>query len=107
MNSFLPFALSGLVLASVPALGAEPAEETLIDDKSFEEVPEPIKCYTFLGEITGDEEMPVGLAVQLCAGAKNAKETLLCYKMAFESLELNRGLSIELCGQGNPSNSGW
>jgi hypothetical protein len=50
--------------------------------------------------MTGDENMPVGLAVQLCAGTKNAKATLLCYKVAFEVLQLNRGLAIELCGEG-------
>ena len=63
------------------------------------DVPEPIKCYSFLVDITGDEKMPVGLAVELCAGTKNAKATLVCYKMAFEKLQMNRGLAIELCGE--------
>ena len=85
-----------LALASGTAFCAEPS----IDDKSLQDVPEPIKCYGFLGDITGDKEMPVGLAVQLCAGAKNAKATLVCYKMAFEALKLNRGLAIELCSEG-------
>jgi hypothetical protein len=44
--------------------------------------------------------MPVGLAVQLCAGTKNAKATLVCYRTAFEALKLNRGLAIELCSEG-------
>jgi hypothetical protein len=104
MSKLAAVALSGLVLASGPVLGADLAKETLgIDEKTLKEIPEPIKCYTFLGEITGDEKMPVGLAVQLCAGTKNARETLLCYKMAFEAIKLNRGLSIELCGQGKRS----
>ncbi len=85
-----------LALASGTAFCAERS----IDDKSLEDVPEPIKCYGFLGDIAGDKEMPVGLAVQLCAGAKNAKATLVCYKMAFEALKLNRGLAIELCSEG-------
>ena len=101
MIRFFAFALSSLVLASGTALCAESTKEHIsIDDKSLKDVPEPIKCYGFLGNITGDEKMPVGLAVQLCAGTKNAKATLLCYKLAFEELELNRGLAVELCGEG-------
>lgn len=100
MIRFFSFALIGF-LASGAAPCAEPIKENIsIDDKSLKEVPEPIKCYSFLGEITGDKEMPVGLAVQLCAGTNNAKATLACYKIAFETLGLNRGLAIELCGEG-------
>jgi hypothetical protein len=99
MIRFFSFVL--LVLASGTALCAEPKKDNIsIDDKSLKDVPEPIKCYSFLGDITGDKEMPVGLAIQLCAGTKNAKATLVCYKMAFEALKLNRGLAIELCGEG-------
>lgn len=99
MIRFFSFVL--LVLASGNALCAEPTKDNIsIDDKSLKDVPEPIKCYSFLGDITGDKEMPVGLAIQLCAGTKNAKATLVCYKMAFEALKLNRGLAIELCGEG-------
>jgi len=99
MIRFFSFVL--LVLASGTALCAEPTKDNIsIDDKSLKDVPEPIKCYSFLGDITGDKEMPVGLAIQLCAGTKNAKVTLVCYKMAFEALKLNRGLAIELCGEG-------
>jgi hypothetical protein len=90
-----------LVLASGTVLSAEPKKENIsIDDKSLNDLPEPIKCYTFTSEITGDKEMPVGLAVELCAGTKNAKATLVCYKIAFEKLELNRGLAVELCSEG-------
>ncbi len=101
MIRFFAFVLSSLVLASGIALCAESTQGNIsIDDKSLKDVPEPIKCYISLGDITGDEQMPVGLAVQLCAGTKNAKATLVCYKMAFEKLELNRGLAVELCGEG-------
>jgi hypothetical protein len=101
MIRFFSFLLISLVLASGAALCAESTKGDInIDDKSLKDVPEPIKCYGFLGNITGDEKMPVGLAVQLCAGTKNAKATLVCYKMAFEKLELNRGLAVELCGEG-------
>ena len=101
MLRFFALAFSSLVMASGTALCADfPNEGMSIDDKSLKDVPEPIKCYSFLGEVTGDEKMPVGLAVQLCAGTKNAKTTLLCYKMALEALKLNRGLAIELCGEG-------
>ncbi len=101
IRRFFLFVLISLVLASRTALCAEsPKGNISIDDKSLKDVPEPIKCYSFLGDITGDKEMPVGLAVQLCAGTKNAKTTLFCYKMAFGALELNRGLAIELCGEG-------
>jgi hypothetical protein len=104
MNKVFALAISGLVLAHGATSGAELTKEILgIDEKTIKEIPEPIKCYTFLGEITGDEKMPVGLAVQLCAGTRNARDTLLCYKMAFEALKLNRGLAIELCGQGRRS----
>lgn len=101
MIRFFSFVLSSLVLASGTALCAESTKENIsIDDKSLKDVPEPIKCYSFLGDITGDMEMPVGLAVRLCAGTKNAKATLVCYKMAFEGLQLTRGIAIELCGEG-------
>jgi hypothetical protein len=33
-------------------------------------------------------------------GADNGLSALLCYKLAFEGLKLNRGLAIELCGEG-------
>jgi hypothetical protein len=98
MIRFFSFVLGCLILASGTALCAE--SNISIDDKSLKDVPEPIKCYSFLGDITGDKEMPVGLAIQLCAGTKNAKATLVCYKMAFEALKLNRGLAIELCSEG-------
>lgn len=100
MIRFFSFILIGF-LASGAALCDESIKENIsIDDKSLRDVPEPIKCYGFLGDITGDKEMPVGLAVQLCAGTKDAKATLACYKIAFETLGLNRGLAIELCGEG-------
>jgi hypothetical protein len=98
---FASLVLSILLLASGTALCADPAEGHLtIDDKSIKDVPEPIKCYSFMGDITGDEKMPVGLAVQLCAGTKNAKATLVCYKSAVTLLQLSRGLAIELCSEG-------
>lgn len=90
-----------MVLVTETTLCAESTKENInIDDKSLKDVPEPIKCYSFVDDMTGDKEMPVGLAVQLCAGTKNAKATLGCYKIAFEKLELNRGLAIELCSEG-------
>jgi len=101
MNRFFSLVLSSLVLASGTAFSAESTKENIsIDDKSLKDIPEPIKCYSFLGDVTGDEEMPVGLAVQLCAGTRNATATLFCYKMAFGALKLNRGLAIELCSEG-------
>ena len=50
-------------------------------------LPKPIVAQGMIVWKRGDEKMTVGLAVQLCAGTKNAKATLLCYKMAFEKLE--------------------
>ncbi|MFT3848230.1 MAG: hypothetical protein QM739_05985 [Propionivibrio sp.] len=101
MIRLILFFLSSLVLASGAALSVESKNRNAsINDNSLKDVPEPIKCYGFLGDITGDEKMPVGLAIQLCAGTKNAKATLVCYKMAFEELKLNRGLAIELCSEG-------
>jgi len=99
MIRFFAFVLISLVLVSGTALCAESTKGNIsIDDASLKDVPEPIKCYSFLGDITGDKEMSVGLAVELCTGTKMA--TLVCYKMAFEALELNRGLAIELCSEG-------
>jgi hypothetical protein len=101
MIRFFSIVLISLVLASGTALSDESTKENIsIDEKSLKDVPEPIKCYSFLGDITGDEEMSVGLAVQLCAGTKNATATLVCYRTAFETLELTRGLAVELCGEG-------
>jgi hypothetical protein len=98
MIKFTRFILSSLILVSSAAICRESTgKDAIINDK---DIPEPIKCYGFIGDITGDKEMPVGLAVQLCAGTKNAKATLACYKMAFEALGLNRGLAIELCSEG-------
>jgi len=98
MNKLAPFVLGILFLVSSAATCAESSDKGIdINDK---DIPEPIKCYALLGDITGDKAMTVGLGVQLCAGTKNAKATLVCYKMAFEALKLNRGLAIELCGEG-------
>jgi hypothetical protein len=101
MIRFFSLVLSSLVLVSGTVHSAESTKGNIsIDDKSLKDVPEPIKCLSFLADITGDNEMPIGLAVKLCAGTKNAKATLVCYKMAFEALKLNRGLAIELCSEG-------
>lgn len=98
MIKFARLVLSSLVLVTSAAVcGESTGKDASINDK---DIPEPIKCYAFLGDITGDKEMPVGLAVRLCAGTKNAAATLACYKMAFESLRLNRGLAIDLCSEG-------
>lgn len=98
MSKITPFLLCGLVLIGNTAICAESADKGInINDK---DIPEPIKCYVLLGDITGDKEMTVGLGVQLCAGTKEAKTTLLCYKAAFNALGLNRGLAVELCSEG-------
>ncbi|MCG3187848.1 MAG: hypothetical protein IOMNBAOH_02528 [Rhodocyclaceae bacterium] len=98
MIKFTRFIFSSLILVSSAAVcGESKGIYPSINDK---DIPEPIKCYAFLGDITGDKEMPVGLAVRLCAGTRNAKATLACYKMSFEALGLNRGLAIELCSEG-------
>jgi hypothetical protein len=98
MIKLTPFILSSLLLISSSAVCAESAGKGI--DINNKDIPEPINCYALLGDITGDKTMTVGLAVQLCAGTKNAKTTLLCYKMAFQGLELNRGLAVELCSEG-------
>jgi len=98
MTKLTPFLLGSLLLVSSAATCAESADKGInINDK---DIPEPIKCYALLGDITGDKDMTVGLAVQLCAGTKDAKATLLCYKAAFNALGLTRGLSVELCSEG-------
>jgi hypothetical protein len=98
MIKLTPFVLGILFLVSSAATCAESADKGInINDK---DIPEPIKCYALLGDITGDKEMTVGLGVQLCAGTKDAKTTLLCYKVAFSALGLNRGLAVELCSEG-------
>jgi len=98
MTKFTRTIFRTLILVSSAAIcGESIGKDAGINDK---DIPEPIKCYSFFGDITGDKEMPVGLAVQLCAGTKNATATLTCYAMAFRALELNRGLAIELCSEG-------
>jgi hypothetical protein len=98
MIKLTPSVLGILLLVSSAATRAESADKGInINDK---DIPEPIKCYALLGDITGDKEMTIGLGVQLCAGTKNAKATLLCYKLAFGALGLNRGLAVELCSEG-------
>jgi len=98
MSKLTPFVLGVLLLFSSAATCAESTGKGInINDK---DIPEPIKCYALLGDITGDKEMTVGLGVQLCAGTKDAKATLLCYKVAFEALGLSRGLAVELCSEG-------
>lgn len=98
MIKITPFVLGVLFLISSAATCAQSVDKGInINDK---DLPEPIKCYALVGDITGDKGMTVGLGVQLCAGTKDAKATLLCYKLAFAALELNRGLSVELCSEG-------
>ena len=98
MMKLTPFVIGCLFLVSSAATCAQSADKGIsINDKG---IPEPIKCYALLGDITGDNEMTVGLGVQLCAGTKDAKATLLCYKAAFTALGLTRGLAVELCSEG-------
>jgi len=98
MIKLAPFVLGILFLVSSATTCAQSADKGInINDK---DIPEPIKCYALVGDITGDKEMTVGLGVQLCAGTKDAKATLLCYKVAFNALGLNRGLAVDLCSEG-------
>lgn len=98
MNKFTPFVLGILFLVSSAATCAQSSDKGInINDK---DIPEPIKCYALLGDITGDKEMTVGLGIQLCAGTRDAKATLLCYRLAFSALGLSRGLAVELCNEG-------
>jgi len=98
MTKLIRLASEILLLVGSTITYAQSADRGI--DINDREVPEPIKCYALLGEIAGDKGMTVGLAVQLCAGTKDAKATLLCYKVAFNALELNRGLAVELCSEG-------
>ena len=92
----LPHVVLGLLfLVSSAATCAQSAGKAI----NNKDIPEPIKCYALLGDATGDKEMTVGLGVQLCAGTKDAAATLLCYKTAFNTLELPRGLAVELCSE--------
>lgn len=101
MTRFISYFLSLLIFVSGSAFCAEKKnEKSPTEEQSLKDIPEPIKCYGMISEVTGDEGMTVGLGVRLCAGTQDAKATLLCYKMAFESLSLNRGLAVELCGSG-------
>lgn len=98
MIKLTPFVLGVLLLVSGTTTCAQSADIGIdINDK---DIPEPLKCYALMGDVTGDKEMLVGLGVQLCAGTKDAKSTLLCYKGAFNALGLTRGLAIELCSEG-------
>ena len=98
MIKLTPFVLGILFLVNSTATCAESADKGInINDK---DIPEPIKCYALLSDITGDKEMTVGLGVQLCSGTKDAKATLRCYMVAFNALGLNRGLAVELCSDG-------
>jgi hypothetical protein len=94
-------------LAGGHALSAEPeAKLTEPEAKSAEEpkMPqnqsEPVKCMRLIGII--DDEMPMGLAVELCAATPKATKTFDCYMEAFMpssagGLGLTRGLAVDLC----------
>jgi hypothetical protein len=96
-----------LTLAGGYAAAAEPeAKPVESEAKSAEEskMPqnqsEPVKCMRLIGII--DDEMPLGLAVEVCAATPKATKTIDCYAEAFWSkdmggLGLPRGLAIDLC----------
>jgi len=100
---------AALVLASVGApraLAADPEKKPSAEPRSEDgpQVPkslsEPVKCYKLIG--LADEEMTVGLAVEVCAATPNAIRTVDCYASAFMPAEagglgLPRGVAIDLC----------
>jgi len=57
--------------------------------------PEPVKCY-ILADV--DNEIPRGIAIDLCAGSTNAKNTISCYRKAMGDRRLIRALATTLCG---------
>jgi hypothetical protein len=61
---------------------------------------EPVKCYRMIG--LADNEMPIGLAVEVCAATPSAQKTFACFSTAFKhpgdgGLGLTRGLAVDLC----------
>jgi hypothetical protein len=58
--------------------------------------PEPVKCYTLVPDV--DNEIPRFIAIDLCAGSTNAKNTVSCYRKAMGDRGLNRGQATTLCG---------
>lgn len=57
--------------------------------------PEPVKCYAVVSKV---DEIPRGIAIDLCAGSVSAENTVACYIKAATERKLNRGLSMTLCG---------
>ena len=57
--------------------------------------PEPVKCYSLVTNVYN--QIPRGIAIDLCAGSTNAKDTVSCYGKAADR-GLNRGLATTLCG---------
>jgi hypothetical protein len=57
--------------------------------------PEPVKCYLLVSKV---DDIPRGIAIDLCAGAVDAEKTVECYVKAGTARKLNRGLATTLCG---------
>ena len=91
------FAMSlALTFAGSLALAAEPETQLEIPPGTSE----PTKCYRLIGE--SGLEVPVGLAVELCAGTVAAAKTIACFieswgPSANNGLGLPLGLAVDLC----------
>jgi hypothetical protein len=91
-----------LVLA-VPALAAEPLAESGSDTKPKLESSlssEPVQCYRLIAYI--EIEVPIGQAVELCAGTLDSFKTVKCFQEAYghpddDGLGLPLGLAVDLC----------
>jgi hypothetical protein len=85
-----------LAFAGSLALAAEPVADLEIPAGSSE----PTKCYRLIVE--SGLEVPVGLAVELCAGTVAAVKTFACFieswgPSANNGLGLSLGLAVDLC----------
>jgi hypothetical protein len=87
---------------TVCAAAAEP--ETKGDDSKAKleasQTPEPVLCYRLLAIM--DMGVPIGQAVELCAGSVDSLKTLKCFQEAYrhpdnDGLGLPLGLAVDLC----------
>jgi hypothetical protein len=102
MRTKAPIALLFAVFSGGAVLAAEPEAMPAEDKKpKVEEAlsPDPVQCYRLVGVV---ESVPIGQAVELCAGSIDSFKTVKCFQEAYRhpddgGLGLPLGLAVDLC----------
>ena len=97
------FLFAAALALAIPVFAAEPEAKPEGDSKPKLEdslSTEPVQCYRLIGYIK--MQVPIGQAVELCAGTSDSFKTVKCFQEAYghpadDGLGLPLGLAVDLC----------